>query len=357
MLSRVLVLLLATAAATVTAAYRRKVLGCEGATVQLFCEDEKVIRVLRANYGRISASVCPAASSGSWSTRCIQPTTLRQVAARCSGAQAASCSLAVTSRVFGDPCPDTPKYLEVVYTCETSAAASETPEMPPWLLSLEAISASIMKKATTTTTTTTTSTTTAAPVTTKDEDYIGDDDNTVIVIETNEIPAAEAEREVARPSSKFLRYLELMKERHQEARLGLVLNNPRQDASRQHVPQQEAAQESVAAAVVIAALATLALLAAVTLGLCFHSRRGGAKTEQTEQDSESTVSSSYLPYSASAVRPLAPGPGAAVILGRDGRLYQQVLLPGTLAADTGDKHEYAEISSNYNQYWGTPHKL
>ena len=157
MLSRVLVLLLATAAATVTAAYRRKVLGCEGATVQLFCEDEKVIRVLRANYGRISASVCPAASSGSWSTRCIQPTTLRQVAARCSGAQAASCSLAVTSRVFGDPCPDTPKYLEVVYTCETSAAVrAALPAIPDWVLKIRSVPEPPHTTATTTTSTTTT---------------------------------------------------------------------------------------------------------------------------------------------------------------------------------------------------------
>ena len=154
-----MVLLAAVTAASAAATRgRRTVYGCEGATVELSCDGGRNIRVLRANYGRISASVCPAgaASSGSWSTRCIQPTTLRQVAARCSGAQAASCSLAVTSRVFGDPCPDTPKYLEVVYTCETSAAVrAALPAIPDWVLKIRSVPEPPPTTATTTTSTTT----------------------------------------------------------------------------------------------------------------------------------------------------------------------------------------------------------
>ena len=160
MRTHVVVLLAAVTAASAAATRgRRTVYGCEGATVELSCDGGRNIRVLRANYGRISASVCPAgaASSGSWSTRCIQPTTLRQVAARCSGAQAASCSLAVTSRVFGDPCPDTPKYLEVVYTCETSAAVrAALPAIPDWVLKIRSVPEPPQTTATTTTSTTTT---------------------------------------------------------------------------------------------------------------------------------------------------------------------------------------------------------
>ena len=160
MRTHVVVLLAAVTAASAAATRgRRTVYGCEGATVELSCDGGRNIRVLRANYGRISASVCPAgaASSGSWSTRCIQPTTLRQVAARCSGAQAASCSLAVTSRVFGDPCPDTPKYLEVVYTCETSAAVrAALPPIPDWVLKIRSVPEPPHTTATTTTSTTTT---------------------------------------------------------------------------------------------------------------------------------------------------------------------------------------------------------
>ena len=77
--------LLSLTAISQLAAHRRKVVGCEGSRVELYCEGDKVISVLRANYGRISASVCgDQRGQEDWSTRCIQPRTLREVTSRCS---------------------------------------------------------------------------------------------------------------------------------------------------------------------------------------------------------------------------------------------------------------------------------
>ena len=118
---------------------RRKVVGCEGSEVELWCEEGTVISVIRANYGRISSSVC--ADTGrhqTWSTRCIQPRTLREVTSRCSSGDS-QCSLQVSSQVFGDPCPDTPKYLEVVYTCQRRSEARQRPSVPDWILKMKSL--------------------------------------------------------------------------------------------------------------------------------------------------------------------------------------------------------------------------
>ena len=120
-------------------AHRRKAVGCEGSRLELYCEGEKVISVLRANYGRISSSVCGESRGEEWSTRCIQPRTLREVTSRCSSHSGSLCSLEVSSTVFGDPCPNTPKYLEVVYTCQSQAVSRETPSLPDWILKIKSL--------------------------------------------------------------------------------------------------------------------------------------------------------------------------------------------------------------------------
>jgi hypothetical protein len=136
--------------------------GCEGSELQLACaEPGAVIRPVRANYGRFSIQTCnPAGTTHGWSTRCIQPTSLRRVSALCAGQRA--CTIDVTSAVFGDPCPDTYKYLEVHYTCvrptesatthgdERTAAAAAEDNLPPWLLKMTATSTSPPPVSTTT---------------------------------------------------------------------------------------------------------------------------------------------------------------------------------------------------------------
>ena len=129
--------------------YRRSRYGCEGTELQLTCEPGTVISPVRANYGRFSIKTCNPTGNSGWSTRCIQPTSLRQVSTLCTGQTA--CSIDVTSSVFGDPCPGTYKYLEVHYTCvrqEATAAnsqqqaASLSADLPPWLLKMTATTSS-----------------------------------------------------------------------------------------------------------------------------------------------------------------------------------------------------------------------
>ena len=124
-------------------------MGCEGSRLELYCEGDKVISVLRANYGRISNSVCGDNRGQDWSTRCIQPRTLREVTSRCSSHSSGPCSLEVSSSVFGDPCPNTPKYLEVVYTCQSQSVTRKTPSLPDWILQIKSLPAVVASTSTT----------------------------------------------------------------------------------------------------------------------------------------------------------------------------------------------------------------
>ncbi len=128
---------------------RKSKYGCEGTVMHLECETGKYISPVRANFGRFEAGKCNAENNQAWSTRCIQPTTLRQVNSLCAGK--ATCSIDVTSQVFGDACPGTYKYLEVHYTCKNKVDTNtKESNLPPWLLKMTATTA---KPSTTSTTT------------------------------------------------------------------------------------------------------------------------------------------------------------------------------------------------------------
>ena len=119
---------------------RKSKYGCEGEVMHLECEQGKYISPVRANFGRFEAGVCNPDGNLDWSTRCIQPTSLRQVNSVCNGKS--SCSIDVTSSVFGDACPGTYKYLEVHYTCKHKVEAkSMDSNLPPWLLKMTATTA------------------------------------------------------------------------------------------------------------------------------------------------------------------------------------------------------------------------
>ena len=349
---------------TANAAHRRKVIGCEGTQVDLFCEDNKVIRIVRANYGRISSTICSdkTQNTDTWSTRCIQPTSLRHVTSAC-GHDVSSCSIHVTSSLFGDACPNTPKYLELVYTCQDREHVSETPDLPPWLLSLDAISNSIIMKTTTTSTTTQETTTTTTSTTTADDI---DEVEEIIVIETNEIPDTVPEEhsfQVRQPSTKFMRYLQQMRQRNEDLmrneennRISLMLNNPRED---KQIEVTESGQDNVTAAIVIAVIATLLLFAAIVLAFCCRNK--GSKSHHQEIDAESTSSTYLSSYSSPSPKPN----NSTIILGKDGKLYQPVFINSNILPQqnylpysnkshqvgTRDLYEYAEIASNYQHHF------
>merc|ERR1719225_1342958 len=122
-------------------------------TVDIECEEGRVINLVRANFGRFSISICNDMGNTTWSTNCIQPTTLRELKKRCGSK--ARCRIPVSSRLFGDPCPDTHKYVEVHYTCEPKLSPPTTSHaIPPWLLDLSATPAPRPAKPKTITTTT-----------------------------------------------------------------------------------------------------------------------------------------------------------------------------------------------------------
>jgi len=144
---------------------RRTKYGCEGGSMAISCEEGTSISIVRANFGRFSISICNELGNTTWSTHCIQPTTLRALTARCGGKQ--ECMFDVNASVFGDPCPTTYKYMEVHYYCQQQFTTTAEPHaQPPWLLDLSATPPPRRRPSTTTTTTTTTSTTTSTASTT-----------------------------------------------------------------------------------------------------------------------------------------------------------------------------------------------
>jgi len=144
---------------------RRTKYGCEGSSLDIECEEATVINLVRANFGRFSISICNEGGNTTWSTNCIQPTTLRELKKRCGSRP--RCQIPVNSALFGDPCPDTYKYVEVHYTCEPRLAPSTTSHaIPPWLLDLSATPAPRQARPVTTTTTTTTVASTTQTTTT-----------------------------------------------------------------------------------------------------------------------------------------------------------------------------------------------
>ena len=58
--------------------------------------------------------------------------------------------------MFGDPCPDTPKYLEVVYTCQRKSEARDSPSVPDWILKIKSLPPAVLASPAPTQTTTTT---------------------------------------------------------------------------------------------------------------------------------------------------------------------------------------------------------
>ncbi|XP_023214365.1 rhamnose-binding lectin-like [Centruroides sculpturatus] len=95
---------------------------CEERELRVGCENGGLIKLVRANYGRFSISICNDHGNLDWSVNCMSYRSFLIMQDRCS--LKPSCSVVVSSNMFGDPCPGTLKYLEVQYHCVSGSGTT-----------------------------------------------------------------------------------------------------------------------------------------------------------------------------------------------------------------------------------------
>eukprot|EP00743_Colponemidia_sp_Colp-15_P012021 GILK01013551.1.p1 GENE.GILK01013551.1~~GILK01013551.1.p1 ORF type:complete len:230 (+),score=8.10 GILK01013551.1:315-1004(+) len=111
---------------------------CQGSTISLSCPSGQAISVAASFYGRRRSTSCdgPAPfaranapddllnipTSVRYSTTCRSSYVQEVLAAVCNGRR--SCSVTLNGRVLSDPCPGTPKYATVLYTCGGSCSCN-----------------------------------------------------------------------------------------------------------------------------------------------------------------------------------------------------------------------------------------
>merc|ERR1712242_669703 len=71
------------------------------------------------------------------------PTTLSVIIYLCGGKT--SCTVPVITSQLGDPCPHTPKYLEIVYTCQDKGNTHTTQGLPDWVKRINIVIATTTK--------------------------------------------------------------------------------------------------------------------------------------------------------------------------------------------------------------------
>lgn len=99
---------------------------CDGEAAELSCPPGKVISIVLGNYGRFSVAVClPDSDILPSNINCQNPKTQSILEKKCNGNS--NCDFAVDKKTFNeDPCPNTPKYLEVKYNCVVPATTTTT---------------------------------------------------------------------------------------------------------------------------------------------------------------------------------------------------------------------------------------
>ncbi|XP_008413130.1 L-rhamnose-binding lectin CSL3-like [Poecilia reticulata] len=88
---------------------------CEESVVQIECEENEIIFVINAKYGRSDQTTCSDGIPEDQTTNSACVSRADLVFQRCNGKS--ECSVLASSSVFGDPCAGTYKYLEVLYLC------------------------------------------------------------------------------------------------------------------------------------------------------------------------------------------------------------------------------------------------
>ncbi|XP_049823101.1 latrophilin Cirl isoform X3 [Aethina tumida] len=107
---------------------------CEGKTLKIECKEGELIKLIRANYGRFSITICNDHGNTDWSVNCMSPKSLQVLLRSCVQNDNSTCIIDVNNEVFGDPCPDTHKYIEVQYYCDATTTTTTVRPSPPWLI-------------------------------------------------------------------------------------------------------------------------------------------------------------------------------------------------------------------------------
>ncbi|CAL8394646.1 unnamed protein product [Gadus morhua 'NCC'] len=105
---------------TYTCLTANHVVACELSTAELICEQEEVIKVIGAFYGRNDRTTCIYGRPNKQIEKvtCSSTTATSTVAKSCDGKR--RCTVYALNSKFGDPCYGTFKYLELAYTCGCS---------------------------------------------------------------------------------------------------------------------------------------------------------------------------------------------------------------------------------------------
>lgn len=104
----------------------QSVIVCEHKVLELTCPAGKIIKVISANYGRTKPYSEVCSYRGKVNENCKAAGSFEKVFHVCE--DKARCAMLAGNEVFGDPCLDTFKYLEVEYRCETG----EEKRLFPW---------------------------------------------------------------------------------------------------------------------------------------------------------------------------------------------------------------------------------
>ncbi|XP_051176110.1 latrophilin Cirl-like isoform X3 [Leptopilina boulardi] len=106
---------------------------CESKTLRIECQEGDLIHLIRANYGRFSITICNEHGNTDWSVNCMSQKSFRVLYNKCNQQQ--NCSIVASTSQFGDPCPNTLKYLEAHYQCVSASTTTTTSRpSPPWLI-------------------------------------------------------------------------------------------------------------------------------------------------------------------------------------------------------------------------------
>ena len=86
---------------------------CNGQKGFIHCGEGTKIKILSANYGRTDGDICPGGNTAA--RTCRSKTALNRVKWNCNGYRI--CHLHASNHLFGNPCVNVSKYLEVKYRC------------------------------------------------------------------------------------------------------------------------------------------------------------------------------------------------------------------------------------------------